>query len=312
MDLDAKTKNKLYGKGSKALANRSAFPGASGHFFNHNLQDKALTKVRSKMENLHVMVPDNSKSYLDKHLKGEIGGFKVVNVDKKASKYTATLQNVKTNQHHDIHFAFKKFENGEPTKFAHWGDTSHMRDLGYGLPNSGRHLVIQSLTAAKGYGPGYVKTGKKYDYQDNVEKHSFNMRDGLRKKHVPTNDTHLGVPVFVRAPTNEPITDIPKILTNLVGVRPKVGDVKDSAHFHGIAKFAANNLSAPEKRNVAKKFQTLLASKKFHKDPTKDAYQRKLISNHFSTHFGKYMDKENHNIPEAKTMTTIKKLRKND
>lgn len=312
MDLDAKAKNRIYGKGSKALATRSAFPGASGHFFNDGMQDKSLKKIKPKLDNLNVMVPDNTKSHLDKHLKGEMGDWKVVNVDKKPSKYTATIKNLKTNQHHDIHFAFKKFENGEPTQFARWGDTSHPRDLGYGLPNAGRHLLIHSLTAAKGYGPGYVKTGRKYEFHDNVEKHSFNMRDGLRKKHVPTKDTHLGKPVYTRAAPNEPITDIPKILANLVGVRPKVGEVKDSFHFHGVAKFAADNLSAPEKRKVAKKFQDALAGKKFHQDPTKDTYQRKLVSNHFSTHFGKYMSDTMHRVPEAKTMTTIKKLRKND
>src|SRR6185312_6530726 len=106
----------------------------------------------------------------------------------------------------------------------------------------------------------------------------------------------------------EPITDVPKILKALVGKAPRVGEVKDSEHFHGVAKFAATNLSAPEKKLVAKKFQAALADKKFHKDPTKDAYQRKLISNHFSTHFGKYMKKAPR-VVEEKTLTTIKKLR---
>lgn len=277
---------KLYGKEGKGIDSGSIFAGSSPHYFNNKIKDSVLKRIKPSFGDIDVMVPHDSHEHLDKHLTPgkEFGNFKVHGVTKSKNQYSAIMKH-KDGSHHQVDFEFKPFENNEPSHFAKWSQNSHLRDLSNGMKGSARNLLLSALTAAKGTGPGFVKKGDQHIYHSNIEKHSYSMTNGLRTRHVSTGESHEGLPVHKEAPKSGYITDVPKILSKLVGKTPKVGEIKDSEHFHGVAAFAAKHLSKDEKNKVMAKFKTTVLKTKFSKNEIDDKKQKRLILNHISGHF---------------------------
>lgn len=278
-------KGKIFG-GKENIDNNEIFSGSSAHYFNDKLKDKFIYKFKKSFGDIDVIAKNDSVKHLEKILKQnkKIGKFTVTGSSHNKQQSSALLKH-DDGKHHQIDFEFKNYENNKPSEFAKWSQNSHLKDLTHHLKGYNRNFILSSMTAAKGYGPGFIKKGNTYSYNDNVEQHSFSINNGLRKRNEKTTENYQGLPVYKELPKSNYITDVPTILKKLTGKQPNSQEMKDSYHFHGIASFAANNFNAEEKRKMVDKFTKVVKNFKFSKDDTQNTKMKKHTLNHISRHF---------------------------